>query len=229
MKLNKLLMILAVLSASLLAACGGTGGASLGAFPALTKTMGDSAFTITPPTSDSPGSFSYTSSNTAVATISGNTVTIVSAGTSTLTATQAATGKWGSGSISALLTVNARACILPATLTNGVCTALTLPGNFVTFGGRVWMPVSLIATWASANDFCTNTTINAQTGWRLPDDFELSELYKNNTLAGQSWTLGDTWTSKAGTVTTSRKTVDLRTGIASEKLETGSAYFTCIK
>jgi alpha-tubulin suppressor-like RCC1 family protein len=56
-----------------------------------TKTFGNSPFTITPPTSNSTGSFSYSSSNTSVATISGNTITIVGAGTTTITASQAAT------------------------------------------------------------------------------------------------------------------------------------------
>ena len=56
-----------------------------------TKTFGNIPFTITPPTSNSSGSFSYTSSDTLVATISGNTITIVGAGSSTITVTQAAT------------------------------------------------------------------------------------------------------------------------------------------
>jgi hypothetical protein len=73
---------------------------------AITRNFGDSAFTITPPTSNSSGSFSYTSSNTSVASISGSTVTIVGAGTTTITATQAASGNYTSGSITTTLTVN---------------------------------------------------------------------------------------------------------------------------
>lgn len=64
------------------------------------------AFTLTAPTSNSTGAFTYTSSNTAVATISGSTVTIVGAGISIITATQAATGSYSSGSIAANLVVS---------------------------------------------------------------------------------------------------------------------------
>lgn len=69
------------------------------------KMVGDAPFTLTNPTSDSPGAFSYTSSNTAVATISGNTVTVVGAGTSTITANQAASGSYLAGSVTASLVV----------------------------------------------------------------------------------------------------------------------------
>ena len=53
-----------------------------------TKTFGDDPFVITDPSSNSSGTFSYSSSNTLVATISGNTITIVGGGTSIITATQ---------------------------------------------------------------------------------------------------------------------------------------------
>jgi gliding motility-associated-like protein len=75
-------------------------------FPAITKNFGDAAFTLTAPTSNSSGAFTYSSSNTAVATVSGNTVTIVGAGTATITATQAATTSYSAGTITATLTVN---------------------------------------------------------------------------------------------------------------------------
>jgi hypothetical protein len=80
--------------------------------PALTgftipaKLVGDAAFTLTAPTSPSAGAFTYTSGNTAVATISGNTVTIVGAGTSIVTANQAADGSYSAGSTTASLVVS---------------------------------------------------------------------------------------------------------------------------
>ena len=77
----------------------------LGSFPNINKTYGDPPFTLVNPTSASPGAFSYTSGNTDVATVSGNTVTITQAGTSTITATQAASGGYGSASTNCLLTV----------------------------------------------------------------------------------------------------------------------------
>jgi len=70
------------------------------------KTYGDEPFTITPPISTSDGSFNYISSNTSVATISGNIVTIVDVGTSTITATQSATANYTSGIRSTVFRVN---------------------------------------------------------------------------------------------------------------------------
>ena len=70
------------------------------------KVVGDASFAITAPTSNSTGTFSYTSSNTAVVTISGSTITIVGAGTSVITATQAAAGAYGSGIIATTITVS---------------------------------------------------------------------------------------------------------------------------
>jgi hypothetical protein len=61
---------------------------------------------ITPPQSNSLGAFTYYSSNHSVATISGSTITIVGAGTSTITAIQAQDGIYSSGSISTPLVVS---------------------------------------------------------------------------------------------------------------------------
>ena len=70
------------------------------------KIYGESPFTITQPKSNSDGTFSYTSSNTLVATISGNTITIFKAGSSTITATQEATTNYLSGTKTATLIVD---------------------------------------------------------------------------------------------------------------------------
>ena len=74
-------------------------------FPALEKALTAQPFDLVTPTSNSAGAFTYTSSNEAVATISGSTVTIHGAGTTTITATQAANGTFNTGSISAQLVV----------------------------------------------------------------------------------------------------------------------------
>ena len=79
---------------------------TIGSLSSITKNYGDTAFSITDPSSNSTGAFSYSSSNTSVVTISGSTVTIVGAGTATITATQAATSNYTSGSTSTTLTVN---------------------------------------------------------------------------------------------------------------------------
>ncbi len=75
-------------------------------FPAITKTIRDVAFTITPPTSSAgTGAITYTSSDPNVATISGNTVTIVGIGTTTITATKAQDSNYNAASITAIMTV----------------------------------------------------------------------------------------------------------------------------
>jgi len=62
-------------------------------------------FTITAPSSNSTGAFSYTSSNTNIATVSGSIVSILQAGTITITATQAVTNDYNSASVSTTLTI----------------------------------------------------------------------------------------------------------------------------
>ena len=62
-------------------------------------------FTITPPSSKSTGAFSYTSSDTNIATVSGSIVTILKLGTITITATQEATTNYASGSATTSLII----------------------------------------------------------------------------------------------------------------------------
>ncbi len=63
-------------------------------------------FTITDPSSNSTGAFSYTSSDTNIATVSGSTVSILQVGTVTITATQAAAGNYTSGTATASLNID---------------------------------------------------------------------------------------------------------------------------
>jgi hypothetical protein len=216
------------LTAVVLSACG-SGAPELGEFPAISKIEGDAPFTLTAPSSPSPGKFSYLSDNLLVATISDNIVTVGSAGTSVISAIQAEHGKWGSNSVTTVLTVKPRPCTSPAVSKNGVCSAPDLPGSYLSFGGHTWMPVSLIDLWEDANAFCNSTTINAQTGWRLPTDFELVQLLNNVNLNDKAWLLSKTWSSIAGSTSGSRKTVNLANGIAGEESEQNTAYFTCLR
>jgi len=84
-----------------------------------TKTFGDTPFTITPPTSNSDRAFTYTSSNTEVADISENIIIIVSPGTSTILATQAATPNFTSGTIGAPFQVLQNSATNPVNISNG--------------------------------------------------------------------------------------------------------------
>jgi len=71
------------------------------------KTVGNAPFTLSA-TATSGLAINYTSSNQAVATISGTTVTIVGAGTATITATQGGDGNYDAANAAAqVLTVNA--------------------------------------------------------------------------------------------------------------------------
>ena len=84
-----------------------------------TKINGEASFNITDPSSNSPGLFSYTSSHTSVATISGNTLDIVGAGISKIIAIQAATKHYTSGTIEATFLVNQSTSTQPVIITNG--------------------------------------------------------------------------------------------------------------
>lgn len=234
MKFTKLAWLVSLVLALTLAACGGGAGPKLGDFPSLNKTEGDAPFTLSAPTSDGPGSFTFTSSDTAVATISGNTVTIVNAGITTITATQAAVGSYRSSTTSAVLTVSPRICITPATRQNGLCVAPIATGNNVVQSNRTWMPVSFIDTWTNANAYCTTTTIGGLSGWRLPTSFELSELYTSGVMNSQGWILSATWSSTVAPADTTtlarRKTVRLDNGVVSDDVETDSgAYVACVR
>ena len=72
------------------------------------KIVGESAFDLPNPSSNSAGAFTFSSSNPAVATVSGRRVTIVGAGVTTLVATQAASGSYLQTTISTTLTVSDR-------------------------------------------------------------------------------------------------------------------------
>ena len=69
------------------------------------KYFNDVSFNLTDPSSNSTGSFTFESSNTGVATISGREVTIRGTGTSYIVATQRAFGNYTSGTITSTLTV----------------------------------------------------------------------------------------------------------------------------
>jgi uncharacterized protein YjbI with pentapeptide repeats len=82
---------------------------TIGTLSTPSKNFGDAAFTITAPTSDSSGAFTYSidASGSGVATVtSSGTVTIVGAGTTTITATQEASGNFIGGSVTATLMIS---------------------------------------------------------------------------------------------------------------------------
>jgi hypothetical protein len=64
---------------------------------------------------------------------------------------------------------------------------VALPAGYISQGGLTWMPNNAAGTmdWSTADNCRNNTTINGQTGWRLPTLAELSSLRSSGALAGQ--------------------------------------------
>ena len=89
------------------------------------KINGSPSYTVSAPTSNADGTFSYTSSDPSVATVSGSTITIVGQGTTTLTATltPANTNNFNSGvSVTSTLTVSGGASSITISIAGGVLT-----------------------------------------------------------------------------------------------------------
>jgi hypothetical protein len=234
----------------LVVACGSPDqGPPLGEFAAIKKTETDPAFNITPPSSKSPATFTYTSSNAAVATIAGSLATIKGPGESTITASQAAIGGWGPTSATTTLTVTAvpcdnggvrvngscvavPTCTKPAVLTNNQCIPPATAATMVTAQFMAWMGVSHADTWTNARDFCASSTIEGKTGdWHLPGADELKVLQASGLIAGHGWTLGNTWSSTMGTTadSASHVAVNLADGTAVERADTANSFVTCVR
>jgi hypothetical protein len=96
---------------------------------------------LTPPTSNSSGAFSYTSSNTAVATITNNagvySINVIGAGSTIITVTQAALGAVGALSVTTSLVVTDQRTIkIFLTTTNyTVPTGVTSVSALIVAGG----------------------------------------------------------------------------------------------
>jgi hypothetical protein len=223
-------------------------GPPLGAFAAITKTETDAPFNIVPPSSKSPADFNYTSSNPAVAVISGSLVTIKGPGTSTITAAQPGVGGWGPTSASTTLTVTAVPCggtdvringvctpvpncIKPATLTNNQCIPQANTAQLVHATGLAWTGVYHSDNWTNARDYCSTITVGNTTGWKLPTAQQLLELQASGALAGQGWLVGPTWSADMGTNsnTAAHVVVDLSSGGTLERNDVGGAYVTCVR
>lgn len=145
---------------------------TLGPFAIASRVVG-SDFQLTAPTSNSSGAFSYTSSDPSVASITGDWVTVLKAGTTVVTARQAATATHDSASTSANFTVQA-----------------PLPAGYASHGGLTWVRPNERLNHADAVSYCSTRTFNGSTGWRLPTWTELQGLTENRAqldLAGKGW------------------------------------------
>jgi hypothetical protein len=80
---------------------------TLGVFKDQSVTLAQRTLTLLPPTSPSDGSWSYSSLDLSVATVSGNTVTLLDGGDVSIRATQSPTNNWLTASATMKLTVTA--------------------------------------------------------------------------------------------------------------------------
>jgi hypothetical protein len=99
--------------------------------------------------------------------------------------------------------------------------------GYVFQGGLTWMPVSFYEPWLDANDYCTNTTINGQTGWRLPTKDELKSLYDSGAMKGQGGTYRF-WSSTPGG-RDSHYIVLMFNGVIAPFNDTSMYYVTCVR
>ncbi|MCC2962464.1 hypothetical protein LK540_18715 [Massilia sp. IC2-278] len=228
MSFKRLLSLTAAAALLVLSACGGHG-VELGDFTVPNKVEGDPPFDLTPPSSKSPGAFTFTSSNPQVASIAGRTVTVHLAGTTTITASQPEVGSYNPTSTSTVLTVTERVCEAPSVRQNGQCVAPATTAGFVTRGEIVWMPASFVLDWAKADAFCKNTTIQGKTGWKLPTQADLAALIESGQLTGQGWTTGDAWTADAGAGAGTHVTLNLGSSAPTAGGSDVKAYVTCMR
>ncbi|MGX4641842.1 Lcl domain-containing protein [Massilia sp. SYSU DXS3249] len=214
----------------LLASCGGHDGVELGPFPAINVTEGDAPVTLMAPSSKSPGTFSYTSSNERVGRIAGDLIIIGEPGTSTITAQQGRVGSYYPTSTSTTLTVAVRVCEPPAVKEQGVCVVPVSTAGTITSGGLAWMPASAATlTWSAAYSFCKTSKIGGTTGWRLPTQPELNTLHASGQLAGKAWTLGDTWTSTIGVPEKSFVAVNLSSNVSTQVEYDKKIFVSCVR
>ena len=101
---------------------------------------------------------------------------------------------------------------------------------YVVQGGLTWMPTtSFTANWANAKAYCTSTTINGQTGWRLPTRAELSALITSGAMNGKGWDFRlAAWSStlvSAGI----HSMVSLKSGIVSGGNDTWLQIVSCVR
>jgi hypothetical protein len=168
MMTKRFLALAAACPLILLAACGGGDGVPLGEFPAMTKTEGDAPFELKAPTSKSPAAFSFESSDTKVATINGNVVTVLAAGFTTITARQGSLGSYNPTSTSALLTVKERTCVAGVVRNkSGLCvppgrSELKELATSAALAGQGW---ALGDTWsATAGTATTHSAVDTTSG-----------------------------------------------------------------
>ena len=218
-----------------------------------TKTFGDSTFSLVNPTSNSIGAFTYTSSNTAIATIAGNVVTIVGGGTVTITATQASTADYDIGTSTATLTVNPATTVLsnflvssktygdasfnmvaPTTNSNGAFTytssntaVATIVGNTITIVGAGTSTITAIQA-STASYTSTSIIASFQVGQGTPT---LSFSIPTKTIVDASYQITPPTSNSIGafTYTSSNLAVATINGTTVTMVGLGSTTITAVQ
>ena len=179
-----------------------------------TKTIGDAKFKLIPPKSNSTSKFAFTSSNTAVATIAKDMVTIVGAGTVIISATQPSTKSYGPRTVTGTMVVSARTVVLsnfsiarriigaapfaiaaPVSVSNGAFTytssnpsVATVAGNMITVVGVGSSTIT--ATQASTANFLS-ATISTTLVVNLPTPQVSALQITNTSMTNPSFTIVD--------------------------------------
>ena len=128
------------------------------------KTFGDSPFALTA-TATSGLTVSYASSNTAVATVAGTTLTIVGVGTTVITASQAGGGGYAPAvSVTQTLTVNPALPTVTTTAASAILGSVATSGGNVTADGGATVTARGVCWSTSANPTISNSLTNDGTG-----------------------------------------------------------------
>ena len=159
---------------------------TIGTWNSFEKVIKDSDFALVPPTSTSPSSWTYTSSDTKVIEITGGNAKVVGAGSATITATQVATPIWEKATAQIVIrvlgdipTVGSLASIeatmgdapiamkAPTSNSSGVWSYSSSDKNVVTFNAASMVVVgpgsaTITATQLPAGNFSQSNTVQAK-------------------------------------------------------------------
>ena len=198
---------------------------SLSSFSIASKTFGNAPFSLTAPTvaGSIPGTFSYTSSNTLIATISDSSVTIVKAGSVTITAlfTPTDSANYETSTITATLTIN-KAAQASLAITSATTVAFGSTLNLTALGGS---GVGSVSFAVSSGDCTisgsiltpTQVTSCSITATRESDDNYLAETSTVTTI---------TITTGSATATLSFSSASLTFGVSNQVTVTASVAGT---
>lgn len=246
-KFIELGIVLTIISSLVLTGCGGGGGSSQ--TPNVSPDITPPTTTVAPATSgttDTATNLSVTINENGTgyylvqaAAAAAPTIGAVQAGTSFAMTANVVTSHAISGlTASTAYTIyfvakdvanNVQAALQSVSVTTA---AAPLPAGYIVQGGLIWMPVTFSDTGTNANLYCANTTINGQTGWRMPTQPELSGLYSSGAMNGQGWTLSNTWSSTVPTGSGGiyiHYYVSLVNGYVYYQNDTYIFYVTCVR